>query len=196
MITLKAIDKTEGGVPYSFTLTPSMIGQFVRHKTWGIQAYYKKLYGIRTPKSHEMNRGEQIHEKFGYTNKQKFVKRFMLRDDVIIELRGIPDKIDDMGRPWEAKTIDGTFVTSDKFEGARAQLLCYLFMMDKSVGFIDFINRQTERRISGYPKLVMRDDASLFKILNDFVDELIKQKQLKEVIPNGEADVAGQRSGD
>lgn len=191
---LTAYDKSEEGVPYFFVLTPSMVGQFVRHKTWGIQAYYKKLYGIRTPKSHEMNRGEQIHEKFGYTNKQKFIKRFMLRDDVLVELRGVPDKIDDMGRPWEAKTLDGTYVTSDKYEGARAQLLCYLFMMDKPVGFVDFINRQTEHRVSGFPKPVMRNDRELFRILNSFVDELIKQKQLKEVVNYGGSKVERQGS--
>lgn len=159
-----------------FILTPSMLGQFVRNTHWGIEAYYRKLYGKQVPKTHEMEEGEKLHEQHGYTNEQKFVKKFQVKPGVWVELRGKPDKIDDQGRPWEAKTISGFYIPEKKFEAAKIQLLCYLFLMDKPVGFLDFISRETGQSVR--QTIVYRDDAYLFDVIKKFLKVLKRQKQL------------------
>lgn len=161
-----------------YVLTPSMLGQFVRNKRWGIEAYYRKLYGIEKPKTKQMDEGEKLHEKYGFTNEKKFVKKFQIMPNVYVELRGIPDKIDENGRPWEAKTTDGTFVPESKIEGAKTQLLCYLFLMDKDYGFLEFISRTTGKPLEAMRTVVFRDDKKLFSIIKNFIYELRKQKQL------------------
>ena len=164
-----------------FVLTPSMLGSFVRKANWGIQAYYRKLYGIKIPKTKEMEQGETLHEHYGYTNKQKLVKKFEIEPGVVVELRGIPDRIDSEGRPWEAKTIDGVFVSDDKYEAAKIQLLCYLFMLDSDYGYIDFISRTTGSRLPRFPKIILRNDDYLFDVIRSFVKILRNQKQLEVV---------------
>lgn len=159
-----------------YVLTPSMLGQFIRKPSWGIRAYYDKLYGRQRPKTAEMEEGEKLHEKHGYTNEQKFVKKFQIDPGVWVELRGKPDKIDEKGRPWEAKTLDGFFVPDHKFEAAKIQLLCYLFLMEQPYGFLDFISRETGKSVR--KSIVYRDDGYLFDVIRKFIKTLRRQRQL------------------
>lgn len=161
-----------------YVLTPHMLGQYVRNTRWGIEAYYRKLYGKQAPKTKEMDEGTRLHEEYGYTNEEKFVKKFELEPGVWVELRGKPDRIDEYGRPYEAKTLEGTYVPKDKYEGAKVQLLCYLFLMDQPIGFLDFISRKTGKRLSGFPRPVHRDDRYLFEIMKNFIKELKSQRQI------------------
>ena len=179
MISLSSLKNfaEETDIEY-YVLTPSMLGQFIRNRTWGIQAYYRKLYGKEVPKTYEMEEGERLHEKFGYVNKKKFCKKFKLTPNIIVELRGKPDKIDENGRPWEAKTVSGFYVSPDKFKAAKVQLLCYLFLMDKDYGFLDFISRETGKQLENYRTVVFRNDTYLMTVIKDFIDVLKKQKQL------------------
>ena len=176
MLSLKNFAE-EADIEY-YVITPSMLGQFVRNRSWGIEAYYRKLYGKEVPKTWEMEEGERLHEKYGYTNQKKFCKKFKIAPNIIVELRGKPDKIDENGRPWEAKTVSGFYVSPQKIKAAKVQLLCYLFLMDKDYGFLDFISRETGKQLKQYRTVVFRDDAYLMKIIKSFIDTLKKQKQL------------------
>jgi len=153
-----------------------MLGQFARQPNWGIEAYYRKLYGKKVPQTAEMEEGNRLHEEHGYTNEKKFVKKFQVEPGVWIELRGKPDKIDNEGRPWEAKTISGFYIPDKKYEAAKVQLLCYLFLMDQPFGFLDFISRETGKSVR--KSIVYRDDEYLFRLIRRFVKILRSQKQL------------------
>ena len=176
MIKLGIVDVEEVGDEF-FVITPSMLNAFVRNERWGIQAYYRKLYHKEAPRTHEMQEGERLHEMLGYTNKEKFVKKFRLPGtNWVIELRGVPDKIEADGRPVEAKTVAGFWADNKKLEGARVQLLCYLFLMDKDFGYVDLISRETGETIRRFT--VYRDDHELFRTIKKFVSRLKRQKQL------------------
>ena len=160
-----------------FVITPSMLNAFIRNERWGIQAYYRKLYHKEAPRTYEMQEGERLHENLGYTNREKFVRKFKLPGtNWVVELRGVPDKIEEDGRPVEAKTVAGFWADDKKLEGAKVQLLCYLFLMDKDFGYVDLISRETGQRVKRFT--IYRDDYELFRIIRKFILTIRRQKQL------------------
>ena len=170
-------------------LTPSILYNFVLKPRWGMEAYYRRLYGKQKPATKEMIEGTQLHESLGYDNKIKFRKKFTLKpyNSLIIELSGVPDKIDENGRPWEAKTVDGMDFPYTKLKAAKIQLLSYLFLMDKDFGYVDFISRKTKQSLTGFPKHVLRNDPLLFLTIRDFIRTLYSQQQLTSFIGDNHA---------
>ncbi len=147
---------------------PHLLGRFVVNKREAVDAFF----GRKRQRTREMKLGVDWHEKLGYTNEELFEKEFELDGEVIV-MRGVPDYIDG-DTVEELKTVGGKYVGERYLEGARVQMLAYLFLTDRPNGRVVVVDRNTGEIVEEFR--VFRDDGELMDVVRRFIREIKKRE--------------------
>lgn len=148
---------------------PHLLGRFVINRREAVDVFF----GKRKQRTKEMRLGIDWHEKLGYTNEEMFEKEFELEGERIV-LRGVPDYIDD-DTVEELKTVGGKYVGDRYLEGARVQMLAYLFLTGRPNGRVVVVDRNTGEVVEEFR--VFRDDEELMGIIRSFIREVKKREE-------------------
>ena len=148
---------------------PHLLGRFVVNRREAVDAFF----GRRKPRTREMKLGIDWHEKLGYTNEEVFEKEFELEGERVV-LRGVPDYIDD-DTVEELKTVGGKYVGERYLEGARIQMLAYLFLTERPNGRVVVVDRNTGEIVEEFR--VFRNDEELMDVVRDFLREIKKRER-------------------
>jgi len=161
-------------------ITPSIIQQFYLKPEWGLQAYYSTVHGIKKADNFFTRRGVNLHNKLGFDNDRRFFGTKILRidgEDYVVALEGTPDALNPLK---ELKTCGNKTPEQleDNIQAASLQLMGYMFLTGDEVGYVVFVNRKTEEKITEVE--VYRDDKKFFAWVKKFFQHLWSQPTLQD----------------